>query len=200
VIALIKIGNVYNMGDFFMPHMVEHAEKIMATYGAGFGVVGFEGTDLKGYLLWIIDNIIKGIYPACGLYIKESYIDFYRPSDNIWVNMWRLAMHLSPIGLDGELVLIPYVNKYPFYKLATIRQIEQTMKSSNITDINMLSIFEKKLFQTKVEIVSTMAKEELAQIDWLVCHLYNDPMMASLSGSLRRRFKTTVREVCNDKL
>ncbi|GEM_PF-1972529 len=196
---MVKIGNVYNMGDFFMPHMVEHVNTIIDSYGAGFGVVGFTGSDLKSYLLWLIDHIVDGVYPACGLYIKEAYVDYYVPSDNIWINMWRLAIHSSPIGLGGEVVLIPYVKKYPFYILSVLSEIENIMKSSNITDINVLSILEKKLFETKIKIIVDMSKEEMVKIDWLICRLYSDEMMSSLSGGMRRKFKSAVREVCNDK-
>ncbi len=197
VIGLVKIGNVYNMGTYFVPFMVEKSRKIVSSYGSGFGVVGFKGTDMKEFLLWVLQNSMMGVYDPVGLYVKEPYIGYYLEGDNVWLNMWRLSFHATPLGLEGEMPISPYPKPCPFYKLALLIQMEEITRMGNITDINMLSIVEKKIYEQKVKIVLGLDRKQMSKIESLVCALYGDNMLSSLPMSIKRRFSALGREICN---
>ena len=193
---MIKIANVYNMGNTFMPQMVLYVDKLMSSYGTGFGVIGLPDNDLKKYFLWILDNFSIGLYPAYGLYVKEQYIDYYRVSDNIWLNMWRLGWYATPVGLSGKISLLPYLGSCPFYKLSILDQMHEVMSKSNITDVNVLSCVESRLLELKIDIILTLTKDDLSKIRDLVCNLKGDPMLNTIPIRKRRRFLSRIRGVC----
>ncbi len=193
---MIKIGDVYNLGSHFSPYMITYAKRLSNTYGVAFAIQGFEGKDLKTFLIWVINGVMSGDYPLSYIYVKEPYLKYFNSSCSIWVNLWNAAMHANPLGLGGESVFIPMIPSCPFYKLALISQMEDIMKKSSITDINLLSLLEKKLYELKVKILLTLDKDKYSQIDSYVCRVYVDKLLSSLPKSLRRRFVSAFGGMC----
>jgi len=185
---VIKIGDVYNLGSHFSPYMVEHAKTLSNTYGVAFAIQGFEGKDLKSFLLWVLDGMVSGDYPLSYIYVKEPYLKYFNCPYSIWVSLWNAAMHANPMGLGGETVVIPTWTSCPLYKLGLISQMESIMKKSSITDINLLSLLEKKLYELKVKIILTLDKKRASKIESYICRVYVDKLLSSLSRSLKRRF------------
>ncbi len=193
---MIKIGDVYNLGSYFSPYMIDHAKTLSNTYGVAFAIQGFEGKDLKSFLLWVLDGAMSGDYPLSYIYVKEPYLKYFDSPYSIWVNLWNAAMHANPLGLGGEAVILPTWSPCPLYKLGLISQMESIMKKSSITDINLLSLLEKKLYELKVKILLILDKDRASKIESYICRVYVDKLFSSLSRSLRRKFVSAFGGIC----
>jgi len=196
---LIKIADVYNMSDQFAPYMIRYAHLLMESYGAGFGVVGFHGSDLKTFLIWLLESVSRGTYPLHNIYVKEPYVKYFQPHQPIWINLWRLSMHTTPMGFDGDAVYIPYPSSYSFYKFAIISEMEDIMRGSNITDINLLTLLDKKISEIKGKIILEMSKEEISYMKPYLCGGNIDNIIPTLPSIMRRKIKSLLSGVCNDK-